>query len=156
LTYSRTGTVKVDKFSLTEVIGEVERLFTAGSGIATIQKSIKLENDMVLSDREKIRHILINILQNAVDSIEADKLVEVNAYEKDDIIFITVKDKGKGMDKEALKHAMDPFFTTKTSGTGLGLAIVYNFVRAINGSVRIESEENKGTTVHLSFERILK
>lgn len=155
LTYSRTGKVNIEQFSLTQVMQEVVRLFTAGSESVTIQKSIRLQNDMIISDREKIRHILINILQNAVDSMEADRMVEVNAYEKDDIIYINVEDSGKGMDKEAVKNAMNPFFTTKASGTGLGLAIVYNFVRAINGSVRIESEENKGTTVNLSFKRIL-
>ena len=156
LTYSRTGKLKTEQFSLTEVMEEAERLFTAGSGSVTIQKSIRLQNDMIFSDREKLRHILINILQNAVDSIEGDGMVEVNAYEKDDIIYISVKDTGKGMDKEALKNAMNPFFTTKASGTGLGLAIVYNFAGTINGTVNIESEENKGTTVLVSFERHLK
>jgi len=135
---------------------EVERLFTAGSGSVTIQKSIRLQNDMIFSDRERLRHILINVLQNAVDSIEGEGVVEITAYEKNDIIYISVKDTGKGMDKEALKNAMNPFFTTKASGTGLGLAIVYNFARATNGSVLIESEENKGTTVLLSFDSILK
>ncbi len=156
LTYSHTGKVNTEQFSLTELMQEVERLFTAGSGSVTIRKSIRLQNEMILSDKEKIRHILINILQNAVDSIERDGLVEINAYEKDDIIYISVKDSGKGMDKEALKNAMNPFFTTKARGTGLGLAIVYNFARAIHGSVHIESEENTGTMVLLSFERILK
>ncbi len=156
LTYSRTGDLKIEQFSLTEVMGEVERLFTAESGSVSMQKSIKLENDIILSDREKIRHILINILQNAVDSIETNGLIQINAYEKSGIIYLSVKDTGKGMDKEALKNAMNPFFTTKASGTGLGLAIVYNFARAINGSISIKSVENKGTTVLLSFERILK
>jgi two-component system sensor histidine kinase HydH len=156
LTYSRTGDLNVEQFSLAEVIGEVEILFIAGSGTVTIHKDIRLQNDMIMSDREKIRHILINILQNAVDALEENGLIQLNAHEKNDIIYISVKDTGKGMDKESLKNAMTPFFTTKASGTGLGLAIVYNFARAIHGSVRIESEENKGTSVLLSFERIFK
>jgi two-component system sensor histidine kinase HydH len=151
LIYSRTGKVSRDHFSLTELIREAERLFTIDSRAVKIQKSIELHNDMIYSDREKLRHILINILQNSFDSIEGEGLIEITVYEKDDIINIVIKDTGRGMDEESAKNALTPFFTTKTKGTGLGLAIVDNFARAINGTIRIESRENKGTTVFFSF-----
>ncbi|WP_010026565.1 ATP-binding protein [Sporolactobacillus inulinus] len=43
------------------------------------------------------------------------------------------------------------FFTTKATGTGLGLMVTYTIIKNHNGSVRVQSEENKGTTFHLSF-----
>jgi CheY-like chemotaxis protein len=59
------------------------------------------------------------------------------------------------MSSEILKHAMEPFFTTKGpgKGTGLGLATVYGIVRQAVGFVSIDSTVGKGTSVHLNFPR---
>jgi signal transduction histidine kinase len=68
---------------------------------------------------------------------------------KDDIIEIRISDTGIGMSPEVRKRAFDSFFTTKEigKGTGLGLFISRNLVREVDGTVELESEPGKGTTV---------
>ena len=61
-------------------------------------------------------------------------------------VKISVRDTGKGMDKETQKRIFDPFFTTRKTnmGTGLGLSSVYSTIRNLNGVITVQSEEGKG------------
>jgi CheY-like chemotaxis protein len=64
---------------------------------------------------------------------------------------LTVSDTGQGMDAETMSRAVEPFFTTRPpgQGTGLGLSAVYGIVTKAGGGIAIDSEEGKGTTVHI-------
>lgn len=68
-------------------------------------------------------------------------------------VMLAISDSGEGMARDVLKHAKEPFFTTKAAGkgTGLGLSMVSRFVEHSGGSMRIQSERGRGTTVALFF-----
>jgi signal transduction histidine kinase len=66
-------------------------------------------------------------------------------------IEITVRDNGPGVRPQDLAHVFEPHFTTRSSGTGLGLAIVKQTVRHHGGSIRLTSEEGRGTTVTIEL-----
>jgi signal transduction histidine kinase/CheY-like chemotaxis protein len=86
-------------------------------------------------------------------TIDADAAGRIPEARPGDYVTLTVSDTGHGMSPEVLKHAMEPFFTTKGpgKGTGLGLATVYGTVRLSGGFIRIDSTVGKGTSVHLNF-----
>ena len=66
-----------------------------------------------------------------------------------DRVVLSVADEGKGISPEALRHVFDPYWrhTVAANRSGMGLSAVYGIVTALGGSVRVESEEGKGTTV---------
>ncbi len=64
-------------------------------------------------------------------------------------VIITIKDKGKGMTKETMRHIFDPFFTTKETGRGLGLSSVLGIMRGHKGGISVNSVINEGTTLAL-------
>jgi two-component system sensor histidine kinase HydH len=60
---------------------------------------------------------------------------------------IAVRDSGEGIEREILPHVFDPYFTTRPRGVGLGLAIAHRIVEGHRGTVDVESEVGKGTTM---------
>src|SRR3990172_3254937 len=150
LSYARIGEIKKQRFSLTELLIETEKIL-ASEGIS-VSKQLLLKNDMLNTDKGKLLQILINLLHNAKDaSDDENSLIELTAHEKKGCVSITIKDSGAGMDKETLQKAQEPFFTTKVRGTGLGLAIVDSLVHALKGKLVIHSEIGKGTTVTVTI-----
>jgi CheY-like chemotaxis protein len=137
----------------------------------TVGPLIEVEFDLnpdpapVLADATQVEMAVLNLVLNARDAMpEGGKLFIGTALRQiaDDpelkpgeYVELTVRDTGVGMDEETLRHAINPFFTTKPvgKGTGLGLAQVYGSTRQAGGTVRIQSKVGRGTTVRAFFPR---
>ncbi len=97
-------------------------------------------------------HIL-DIAENAVRAGGKKIIIELLEDRSDDKLTLSIEDDGKGMDKEAVNMAMDPFFTTKGSKeVGLGLALLSQAARQAGGELKIDSEEGIGTKVTAVFQ----
>ena len=104
-----------------------------------------------------MQQVLVNLLLNAVDAVAevSDPRVLVRCRCDRDHCMIDVIDNGKGIPPDALDRVFEPFFTTKPvgKGTGLGLSISYSLIESQGGSIDIESEPDKGTTVSVRMTR---
>jgi len=123
------------------------------------KKNIQLINEInsnipiVFGDSMQIQQVLINIMQNAIDSMDDGGRLEIDSYVINDKIVLLIEDNGSGISKEQLNKVFDPFYTTKPvgKGTGLGLYISYNIMKKWNGDILIESQENVGTKISIVF-----
>jgi nitrogen fixation/metabolism regulation signal transduction histidine kinase len=118
-------------FPINELLEHIKGLYpqikTQGEGLLT-------------ADRAQLEQVLINLIKNAYES-GATK-VEVSANESE----IRIHDNGSGMSPDVVDHAFIPFFTTKPNGTGIGLSLCRQIILKHGGTIRMESEEGKGTT----------
>lgn len=124
-----------------------------------INIEIKFDKDNLILriDERYIKQSLINIIQNAIDSIlekaeiknkkDYKKEIQIKLKTIDNYALIIVKDNGIGIKEELLSKIFEPYFTTKRHGTGLGLTNVARIIEAHNGNINIESEYNKGVEV---------
>ncbi len=103
--------------------------------------------DMLGCFSGELNQVLMNVIANAIDSIEGPGKVTLTTTHQDGNFVIAVRDTGKGIPEEIRNNVFEPFFTTKPvgHGTGLGLAISYGIVKAHRGTIEFSSESGKGT-----------
>jgi PAS domain S-box-containing protein len=138
-----------------------------------IRFELHLSSDvgMIKADPGKIEQVVINLAVNSRDAmpnggnlyLETRGAVLDDAYCEDhkgsrpgEYVLLSVRDTGKGIDDETMKHIFEPFFTTKEigKGTGLGLATVYGIVRQSGGYIDISSRIKEGTTVDIYLPKV--
>lgn len=113
----------------------------------------------VNADPKKICEIVNNLYSNAVNYNKQDGSVSINISDLPDKVIFTVSDTGIGIDKKHIPRLCERFYrvdksrSKKTGGTGLGLAIVKHVCALYEAELNIESEENEGTTVSVTFRK---
>ncbi len=120
-------------------------------GVRIVQE---IDGEVVRANPQDLFQVILNIVHNALQAVDPQRgEVRIAASRNGDRVELSVIDNGCGITKENLSRIFDPFFTTKPpgSGTGLGLSIVQELVAAQNGTVRVESEPGRGTTVAVSL-----
>ena len=95
----------------------------------------------------QLNQVFMNILSNAVDSIEDKGRITINTGIIREKVHISIKDNGKGITENSLKRIFDPFYTTKEvgKGTGLGLSISQSIIEKHKGKIEVMSKPGKGT-----------
>ena len=104
-------------------------------------------------DHEKMRRVVINLIENGLDSINEKGVgdIQIRTSLEDKMAVIHYSDTGNGIPDEIREKIFEPYFSTKKSGMGLGLAIVKRIIEEHGGSMSIESIEGKGTTFEIEL-----
>jgi two-component system sensor histidine kinase HydH len=114
----------------------------------------------VLTDAERLRLALVNILTNArravlarldTPSPETEPIMLVTSRTSAGRVVIEARDRGIGIPKEDLARVFDPYFTTRRTGTGLGLAISRNIIEGLGGTITVSSRPDHGTDVRIEL-----
>ena len=112
-------------------------------------------------DPAQIKQVLINLVQNAADSMKGQGVITLRARHdrksisngETDVVVLEVADTGSGIAPEVEKRLFDPFFTTKARGTGLGLPIAARIVEKHGGLLQYRTRTNQGTTFSVVLPR---
>ncbi len=121
-----------------------------------LRKSLRDDECVIISDENRLRQILTNLISNALKFTRHGS-VEFGYIQKNNELEFFVKDSGIGIPADKLDAIFEPFrqvdesLSKKYRGTGLGLAIVKNYARLLEGDIRVESEEGKGSCFYLSI-----
>jgi signal transduction histidine kinase len=96
-------------------------------------------------DSDQIHQVLLNLLLNAVQSMESAGTVRVEIGSRDDHASVVVSDTGRGIPPQNLANIFRPFYTTKGNGTGLGLSLARRIVEEHHGRIEVSSVVGKGS-----------
>jgi PAS domain S-box-containing protein len=120
-----------------------------------IRASYFLHSKVLPFDENLIMHILNNLVENASKYSDMLSVIDIEVRETDDVIHIKVRDNGIGIHPEDQIKMFDPFFRSKRvahkEGTGIGMAVVKRAVDALNGTIDVDSQPGKGTSVTVSL-----
>ncbi len=130
--------------SLVEKTLELTRYQYEKAGLEVV-KDLGEDLPPVLVDAGKLRQVILNLLLNAKEAMAGGGRLTVKTYLRDKEVILEMKDTGPGMDKETLRKAFEPFFTTRKTGSGLGLAIAQRIMKDHKGKLELESRPGKGT-----------
>ncbi len=120
-------------------------------------KEIKLEKDiqkdlLLKGDKEKLTIALTNILVNSIEAINGNGgLLKISAVANNGDALLNISDNGKGIPAQDLNKLFEPFFTSKHGGTGLGLTATHTIISKHDGSIKVNSEVNIGTTFTIAL-----
>jgi len=167
LAFSRQEKNELARMKIQPIVKEVLKLIrsTIPTTIA-INKHLHAGCGPVKADPVQIHQIIMNLATNAYHAMAETggtltvSLKEVQVDHSDPVspdlqpgvyACLSVADTGTGMDKETAEKIFDPFFTTKKrgKGTGMGLSVVHGIVKAMNGTIQVQTEPGRGTVFHL-------
>ena len=111
-----------------------------------LHKSTDADCPTLRFDPNQIRQVLINIIQNALDSMPEGGEITILTRAQIDHVEIVVADTGHGMPPDVLDNLFQPFYTTKVGGTGLGLSVSQKIVHDHGGDITVRSKPDAGSS----------
>ncbi len=100
----------------------------------------------LLIDRERMKQVFLNLLNNALQATSPGKRVFVSTGEERGMVYVIIRDEGEGIEEHNLSRIFEPFYTTRKEGTGLGLVITHKIIKAHGGEIKVRSSPGKGST----------
>lgn len=146
-----------------DVLAELEEtviMYSPKASRDNIELSCELPDTVspVMGDKNRLRQVFVNIIDNAIKYSDSGGSVLVSAYEKHGFIIITVEDKGCGISEEDLPRIKTKFFKANYTrrGSGIGLAVADEIVKLHGGTLDIGSVLGEGTTVTIKLPVMMK
>lgn len=119
--------------------------------------SVKVSTDFssygtIQGDKSKFHQSFINIMRNSIESMPNGGALLIQTIATKNKISISIQDTGTGLSKEQIKRIGEPYYSTKgPEGTGLSMMVAYSIIRAMRGTIEVQSEIGKGTISQYHF-----
>ncbi|MGH7864629.1 MAG: sensor histidine kinase, partial [Candidatus Binataceae bacterium] len=162
--FARPSTTQRKAVNVNELINETLRLVTYNKRFGAIRIERELAADLrpAFADDNEIQQVLLNLLFNAADAtcgegsrirVVTENLADRHNGASTRAVVLRIIDNGVGIPPDNLNRVFDPFFTTKPagSGVGLGLSLCQRIILSNRGSIHVQSEVGKGTTVTIAL-----
>ncbi|SMO68325.1 ATP-binding protein [Melghirimyces algeriensis] len=138
-------------FNLDRLIDDVLQLLNPrsilmGHELVTIRPDTPV---IIEADAEQLKQVLINLMQNGLESLQDKGVIKIFWKEIQNRISIQIQDNGSGIPPEYMSRIFDPFFTTKEDGTGIGLSICHRIITEHGGQIYVTSQPGRGTTFNI-------
>lgn len=110
-------------------------------------------NPIINVDSQKIRQVFHHLIRNSIEAMEGGGNLLVQTSSKEDMVIVTIKDCGSGIDERNIDKAKDAFFTTKTYGTGMGLTLVEQILTLHDATFSLQQNLDSGMCATIYFKQ---
>lgn len=141
---------KLEKTNIKSLVEDMVPLIESYAGSKNININIDMQKEIpsINADRENIRQVIVNIVQNGIDALPENGRMHVSIWydQINELVKLEFKDNGSGIKPEYLDKIFEPFFTTKKNGSGLGLAISRKIIENHCGKLFAFNNQDGGAT----------
>jgi two-component system, NtrC family, sensor histidine kinase HydH len=150
LSSSRRVELRPTRVDLGVLVSDTLLLLSAQAKEARV-KLFSHGHAIVEADPRRLKDALVNLVTNGIEATPPGGEVVIEVRERIDQAEIVVRDTGRGMPAETLRHVGTPFFTTRKDGNGLGVMLARAVIALHGGGLDYESEPGRGTTVRATL-----
>jgi signal transduction histidine kinase len=159
LDFARPPTFTLAPVDLNALCRECATAVAAGEATASVHVTADPALAPVVTDGDRLRTALVNVLVNAREAVAARPDgavdwrpgVEIRTSRNNGTVTIVVTDRGGGIAAEDLPRVFEPYFTTRRTGTGLGLPIARNIVEGLGGTIAVRTHSGEGTETRIEL-----
>ncbi len=145
LDFARPRSLQLEVGDIHAMLDRAIDRFQKSGPTVTVFKNYSPDVPPLRFDGAMMEQVMLNLLSNAAQASRAGGVVTVKTQRLDGAIWISVIDRGSGIERKNLESIFNPFFTTKAEGVGLGLAVVSKIVEEHGGEIRVESTLGEGS-----------
>lgn len=155
LYFARPTVEHINPVNISHVLDNTLMLVKMQTKLSHLRFSVQTDSwlPMVMANDEQLEQVFLNILLNAVQSMNNEGTVKiaVRYSPTEQQVSVSFTDSGAGIAPENIDRLFDPFFTTKATGTGLGLSVAQHIMELWGGKIVVESEVGIGSTFKVIF-----
>lgn len=152
--------LKKEKIDFEEILKKTVEIFDQRIKEKNLKFQLKvpvLKNQKIMADKEKLKIVLENLLENAIDYTFPGGEIEISFNFRENELFFVIKDTGMGIPEKEKGNIFQKFFRAsnalkeKTEGSGIGLYVTKKIIEAHGGNIWFDSEENKGSIFYFTL-----
>jgi len=155
LRFARRDELRLEAVDLPQLLEGIVSQLRARLEVARVQVTLAADpGSMARCDREKLRQVVINLIENAVDALgerPGSGCIALSVAQENGHVRLRVADDGPGVAPDDVPHLFEPFFSTKEHGTGLGLAIVRRTIEAHGGRIEASAAAEGGLAMTIEL-----
>jgi two-component system, NtrC family, nitrogen regulation sensor histidine kinase NtrY len=146
----------IERTNLKQALERVCQLLSVSIQGRNIRLALSGISAEVMVDPQLIEHVLINIVQNAIEAVSGsdDPTININLEKTSEAVRVMISDNGPGIEPSTLDKIFIPFFTTKHNGSGIGLAVSKQILQMHNAQIRVNSKVGVGTQFIIAFQYV--
>lgn len=154
LNTSRPSEHTLEKYALQHILDDVIAAAVDRLTLKRIKLQVSYPNTVqeIMTDREKLKLALLNIVINAIEAMEEQKgMLSISLQELNNKVLLIISDNGCGISEDDISRLFEPYFTQKRNGVGLGLTFTLNILQAHKANIEVFSKVGAGTTFNITF-----
>ncbi|MGQ0439847.1 ATP-binding protein, partial [Bacillus sp. B-TM1] len=147
---------KLDEISVEQELNRVINMILPLCNMNTIHITKDFSTATIVGNKQHFQQCFLNLLKNGIEAMPNGGTLNISSSISNNKVIIRIEDSGIGMSQEQINRFGEPYFSTKTKGTGLGTMVAVKIIETMQGSLKIRSVINKGTTLTITFPKCNK
>jgi two-component system, sporulation sensor kinase A len=157
MSLAKPQAILFERENINSILDSTVKILSPQALMQNVQIQIQSDekNIYLLCNANQLKQVFVNFLKNAIESMPNGGTVQIDIRTMENTsVIITISDEGMGIDEGLMQYLGTPFYTTKDRGIGLGLTVSNKIIQEHGGTMSIESEKGKGTTVRVELEML--